>query len=285
MRGIVITIAAIVALMAFAAAAHSAEAPAPPSPVPAPVPAPVTPSAAAIPLALDPGTLLARAAEATSGAGNIRATLKLEVTYPARYEAVIALYAAPGGDERADITATVAGREERRVEVITSGVMWTEDHGEGGPVVTRTDINRVRAVLAQRRSPAVPALGTNALYDLDNLTWFINFDSASPETVDGRSVYAVSGSLDPAAARRRGALPAGAERWYRKAVVYLDAGDFFPYRIELGDEDGQPAMRLTFSEVARNAPMPEGIFIYSPPPGVTVIDRTDWAIAEFSNRD
>jgi hypothetical protein len=227
--------------------------------------------------------ILMRAKSALAAAGTIKAALELEVNYPSHYKCAISILASPTGDERAEIRTTVNENSYTSLEVISKGVMWSEQHTPAGPIVTKIDINQVKKALREDgvEFAALPVLGTNLLFDLGNLARLVKFDTAGEAEIDSGKVLVISGALIPGFAKGKTALPTGAERYYASAKVYLDPESFLPRRMELGEEDGKPLLALDFKSIEKNAEAPPDAFAYTPPEDTEVIDRTQWAIGQF----
>jgi hypothetical protein len=248
------------------------------APQPPAAEAPPTPSVSA-------ADVLSKAQAALKDAGAVKASLKLEVWYPAHYSSVIDLYAAPSGDERAEIATTVNADSYKNIEVISGGVLWTEESTPVGTVASKIDIGRIKSDLAKSNEPyaALPALGANALFDLAALSRLVDFTDARESELDGHKVFVFSGALAKEFQDPKTPLPAGARRWYKSAVVYVGE-DFLPRRIELGLEDGKPLLRLDFTSLEKNVSLPPGVFDYTPPKDAEVVDRTGWALSQLQGK-
>ncbi len=230
--------------------------------------------------------LLMRAKSALAAAGTIRATLKLEANYPSPYTSEITILASPTGEERAEMKTTVGENSYNTLEVISKGILWTEESTPAGTVVSMIDINRVRRTLrdGEVEFAALPALGTNLLFDVSNLSRFINFNSVSESTGGERRTLTLSGELAAAFQKDKKALPEGAARYYTKAKVTVDGETFLPVRVELGEENGKPLVAIDFVSIEKNVEAGEEAFDYSPPADVDVIDRTEWALDQLLGR-
>ena len=228
--------------------------------------------------------VLQRAQDRYKESGVIRASAHLEVNHPAKYASEIKLLAAPDGRERAEITATMRQDTWKSLQVVSDGVVWNESSTPVGPVVTKIDLRKVKEAMppAQRGFETLPMLGTTGMFDLSNFARLLDFADAREETLGERKTYMVSGTLKERFRTEAEALPAPARRFYETARVWFDADTFFPYRIELGGTAQAPLMRLDFSDVETNVAIPDDAFVYSPPEGATIVDRTQWAIAELS---
>jgi len=67
-------------------------------------------------------------------------------------------------------------------------------------------------------------------------------------------------------------LPAVEDLPFTSAVLWLARSDALPRRIEVTEPSGNHRT-LTLSHLAPNATLPAGTFVFTPPKGVTVIDR------------
>jgi len=233
---------------------------------------------------MKPVEILTQAKSALAGSGTIRARLVLTATYPMEYTSEIDIYSSPTGNERAEITSTQHESRYSALEVISEGILWTEQETPVGKVVSKIDMRQVKRALSEETSQfaAIPILGTNLLFDLGNLAQLIAFERSTSLLLDGEPYYVISGGPIDAIQSGKVTLPLGAIRYYSKARVLVRPGDFLPKRIELGDEDGKPALVLDFESIERNVEEPAGIFDYTPPEDAEVVDRTNWAIAQFN---
>lgn len=238
------------------------------------------------PRAAKPQEILMRAKSALAAAGTIKASLVLRVNYPSAYKSEIEILASPTGDERAEIKTTVKADSYSSLEVICKGVMWTEEHTPAGPIVTKIDVNQVKKALREDDTEfaALPVLGTNLLFDLGNLAKLVKFNTASETAIGSQKVVVIAGHLMDAFAKDKAALPIGAQKYYESAKVFLDAENFLPRRIELGEAEGKPLLSLDFKAIEKNVETAEDAFVYTPPEDAEIIDRTEWAIAQFRGR-
>ncbi|MHC4712308.1 MAG: LolA family protein [Planctomycetota bacterium] len=230
-----------------------------------------------------PDQILMHAKAALAAAGTIKADLLLEAYYPAPYKSEITILASPTGDERAEIRTTVGENSYSSLEVISKGVLWLEEQTPVGPTVSKIDIARVKRTVREEDAEfaALPILGTNLLFDLDNIARLINFDRVVESTAESVTTYVLTGKLAAGLEKGRRALPAGAEKYYGIARVQVDAQTFLPRRVELGEEEGKPLVSIEFLSIEKNVETDEETFVYSPPEDVEVVDRTDWAIAQL----
>jgi len=233
---------------------------------------------------LSPGVILTRARSALSGCGAVEAVIEMEVNYPAHYSSRIELLASPTGNERAEILTRVRENTTSTLEVIRDGVLWTEQSTPTGPLVTKIDLREVKERLASEgsRFAPLPALGTNALFDLAGISKLVDFDEAAEVELEGEPVYRVAGKLAEAFRGEGSKLPAGARRWYERVRIFVGAEDFLLRRVELGRGDPGPLCSLDFTELDPCGELPEGAFDYEPPEGAQVVDRTDWAVLQLS---
>jgi len=229
--------------------------------------------------------ILKRAEEALAQAQAIQADIRLEVFYPAHYASTIDLLADPSGDERAEMETTVNSDSYKSIEVISNGILWSEQDTPAGKMVTKIDVSSIKKSLRKTEGSvfaALPILGTNALFDLTAMSHLVDFTESAQSSLDGVAVYVLTGRLAAKFADGKATLPAGAERYYRQVAVYIDADGFFPRRIELGSENGKPLVALDFLFVRKNVSVPEGAFSYSPPEDAQVVDATDWALSKLT---
>jgi len=232
--------------------------------------------------ALDPADILGLAAATVTRAESVKAAGNLEVWYPFHYSSALTVLAARNGDERVEMATKMREDTVKSLEVISGGILWTESQTPTGPLVTKVDLSQVKKSLAaeHKASPALPLLGTNALYDLSNLAKVVSFNGAYEQAAGASKEYVLVGSLKPQFTTDN-PLPLAAQRFYKTVIVAVDAKDFFPRRIELGREGNHPLLKLEFTDVELNAPLPQDAFKYTVPEGADVIDRTDWTISEL----
>jgi len=230
--------------------------------------------------------VLARAEAALADAGTIKADVRMEVWYPAHSTSRIELYATEKGDERANIITTVNEDTYTSLEVISGGVIWMEQDTPGGRVASKIDTNEVKKALAgeNARYAALPWLGANALFDLAAMSKFVEFTDVKGAKIDSQDVFVLAGGLPAKPAPDAPALPKGAERYYKSVAVWVRASDYLPARVELGIDQGKPAVRLDFAALEKNAAAPEGAFAYAPPAGAEVVDRTAWAVEQLKGK-
>jgi hypothetical protein len=244
--------------------------------------APAVESTAAQGPALNPADILGLAVSTVARAESVKAAGNLEAWYPFHYSSALNVLAARNGDERVEMTTTMKEDTVKAFEVISGGILWTESQSPTGPLVTKVDLNEVKKSLAaeNKMSPALPLLGTNALFDLANLSKVVAFTGAYEQASGARKEYVLVGSLKSAFTAEN-PLPLAAQRFYKSVIVAVDAKDFFPRRIELGREDNHPLLRLEFTEVEMNAALPQDAFKYTIPEGADVVDRTAWTLSEL----
>lgn len=229
--------------------------------------------------------ILDDAQAALDAAGTVRAKLEIEAWYPMHYTSKVTLTASPNGDERAVIKTTIREDSYDTLQVVSGGVIWTETETVGGTMVTMTDINEVKKAFkgAEKAMAALGLLGTNALYDLAGLRRTIDFTDVTDGKLGERAAYILSGGLRERFDRTDKSLGPVGMKFYAQARVYIDTADSLPRRVELGAGADHPLLRLDIIEIETNVTAEEGTFSYEPGEGVTVIDRTAWAIRELKS--
>lgn len=228
--------------------------------------------------------VMTRAKAAISAAGTVRAELLMTCRYPATYTSEISILASPTGDERAEMKTTINQNSFHTLEIISGGVLWSEQETPGGIIVGKIDLARVKSELRARDEEfaALPVLGTNLVFDIANMAKLVEFDTSEATETSGRDAWVLTGSLQRRFAEGEGALPAGAVEFYKTVRLHIDAESFLPLLAELGWDKGEPLLSVEFKEIEGNVEPGEDAFAYEPPEDAHVVDRTDWAIGQLT---
>lgn len=228
--------------------------------------------------------VMTRAKAAIAAAGTVRAELSMTCRYPTTYTSEISILASPTGDERAEMKTTINQNTFRTLEVISGGILWSEQETPGGIIVGRIDLARVKSELRARgeQFAALPVLGTNLVFEIANMAKLVKFDRSEAAETSGKDAWVLTGSLQRRFAEGKAALPAGAVKFYRTVRLHIDAESFLPLAVELGLENGEPLLRVEFREIEGNVEPGEDAFAYEPPEDAQVVDRTDWAIGQLT---
>jgi outer membrane lipoprotein-sorting protein len=180
---------------------------------------------------------------------------------------------------RYEIGAVGGGTGPTALQVTDSNsVSWTESTGRLKKSVVKTVPDRNHPsyrVYTQR-------MEMNPLLACTGYRWFkddIEYAVLSPGKIDGQRMYVLESVPQPASPSFRPQIP---DDPGRKTRLYIGERDGFIHRIEIFSEKmaglhkydpKEPYERTDWKELKLNVEFPGTLFVYEPPPGVTVTER------------
>jgi len=101
-----------------------------------------------------------------------------------------------------------------------------------------------------------------------------NFTLTGTTKLDGQDVYLLEGTLRPDA--KLSPQEAGLADYMGTEKMYIGRQDGFPHRVEIFDKSGTNLfMSMDLRNLKFNEDAPDSLFVYTPAPGVQVIDMTE----------
>ncbi len=174
------------------------------------------------------------------------------------------------GEMRSDIrTSTPVGEQQSLSVLGKDGILWQENNILGQKQIMKFDINALPAAMNMQGSAGVMLDRKK----LDSMLGGWDMKLRDNQDLDGTPVYVIEASIksdtnDPQ-------LKKMAET-FGKMLLYLGKKDVFMHRLEMFAPDGEtPVITTEIRNIKFDMPLPDALFIYTPPEGANVMDMTD----------
>ena len=151
--------------------------------------------------------------------------------------------------------------EAKTLSVFDGIYLYTQTETMGQTVAMKMKLDDV-----QIGQGGMTPLGPKAMFEQLRKTFEVAV--APEEQVNGRDAYVLE--MTPKAVPGQAAPPAG----FGKMKLYLDKETGVTLKMVMSDQAGSPIMTQTYKNVKINPTVEPSRFVYTPPPGVTVMDMS-----------
>ena len=171
------------------------------------------------------------------------------------------------------------------------GIQWTETNMMGQLQVMKMDMSKMMEMGREMLGLGGLMGGGNPMEMmgdpakmLEMYNEFMDFELVGKDTVGGVEVYVLKGSMKTGAPGTEdlaeglealGALGLGMDSLMDGITMKVGVEDGFVRETVMGEMDGKPMMVMRMNNVKLNVEFDDSIFVYTPPPGVTVMDMTE----------